>query len=512
MGRFDADISLQGQAAQLAGTLDAKLTGAGERGAAGEPTLDGEVKGSLSGGALTIEASLGNAQGLTSHAHLVLPAAASAAPFNIAVLPDRPMHGDFSADGEVRPLWDLVMGGERSLAGQVHAQATLTGTLNDPLAVGEASISNGRFSDSASGLKLSSVTLDAKLQHSAIDVSEFAGQDGAGGSVTGSGLFSLERAGASNFRLDFRHFRLIDNDLASASATGQATLSRAADGAVKLTGALTIDRADVAANPPTPSGVTPMDVVEVGREPGVGGHLQRTDVNAPAVALDVTLRANRGVFLKGRGLNVELALDAHVTGSTAAPQLSGTATVTRGDYDFAGKRFVFDNRSTVRLDADPQFIRLDLTATRDDPTLTAVIHIEGTAAKPKITLSSTPVLPNDEVLSQVLFGSSAAQLSPFDAAELASAMTSLSGGSGFDVLGNLRTFAHLDRLALGGGPGMAVSGGKYITDRIYLEVGGGQAGPQGSVEWRVQKNLSIVSRITGSGGDSQIEVRWRKDY
>jgi translocation and assembly module TamB len=142
-----------------------------------------------------------------------------------------------------------------------------------------------------------------------------------------------------------------------------------------------------------------------------------------------------------------------------------------------------------------------------------VIHIEGTAGRPKITLSSTPVLPNDEVLSQVLFGASTAQLSPFDAAELASAVTSLSGGAGFDVLGNLRSFAHLDRLALGGGPGMAVSGGKYITDRIYLEVGAGQAGPEGSVEWRVQKSLSVISKLAGdAGGDSQIEVRWRKDY
>jgi translocation and assembly module TamB len=422
------------------------------------------------------------------------------------------MHGEFSADGEVQPLWDLVMGGERSLAGQVHAHATLTGTLDDPQAQGQASITNGQFSDAASGLKLTGVTMAANLGRNAIDVSQFTGQDGAGGAVTGSGVLSLERAGASSFKLDFQHFRLLDNDLATATATGEATLSRSADGSVKLAGALTIDRGDVAANPPVPTGVTQMDVTEINREPGVGGRLQSVSTNAPAVALDVTLKSTRGVFIKGRGLDVEMALDAHVTGTTAAPQLTGVATVVRGDYDFAGKRFEFDNRSNVRLAADLQHIRLDLTATREDPTLTAVIHIEGTADKPTVTLSSTPVLPNDEVLSQVLFGSSAAQLSPFDAAELASAMTSLSGGSGFDLLGNLRSFAHLDRLALGGGPGVAVSGGKYITDKIYLEVGGGAAGPVAGVEWRIRKDLSLVSKVAGSGGDSQIEVRWRKDY
>ena len=280
-------------------------------------------------------------------------------------------------------------------------------------------------------------------------------------------------------------------------------------------GALTIDRADVSPNAPAPSGVTPLDVVEINREPGSGGHLEVESSRAPAVALDVSLKAGKGVFLKGRGLNLEASLDAHVTGTTAAPEVGGVVRVVRGDYDFAGKRFEFDNRGVVYLASTPEQIRLDLTATRDDPSLTAVIHIAGTAAKPTITLSSSPVLPNDEVLSQVLFGSSAAQLSAAQAAELASAVVALRGGGALDVLGNLRTFAHLDRLALGGdqSSGVTVSGGKYLTDNVYMELtGGGRSGPSGQVEWRDRKSLSVVSKIAGSGGDSQISVRWRKDY
>ena len=64
------------------------------------------------------------------------------------------------------------------------------------------------------------------------------GADGAGGSVSGAGRISLMRAGASSFRLDLKGFRLIDNDIATAAASGQATISRDADGVVKLTGAL----------------------------------------------------------------------------------------------------------------------------------------------------------------------------------------------------------------------------------------------------------------------------------
>ena len=525
-GRFDANLTLSGQGPHLDGALEAKLTGAGERGDGGAQGIDGVVKANLAGAEMTVDAQLGNGQGLSSHAHLVLPASASAAPFHIALVRNQPMHGDFAAEGEIKPLWTLFFGGERSLSGNVHATGTLAGTIADPQARGEAAISNGALNDAATGLKLTNVSLAAQLDQTAVDVSKFTAQDGAGGSVTGQGRISLERAGVSSLRLDLNRFRLIDNDIATAAASGQATISRAADGSVKLAGALTIDRADVAANPPTPSGVTPMDVVEVHRPIGTGGHLQAESVRAPAVALDVTLKAPRGVFLKGRGLDLELSLDARVTGTTADPDLSGTAHLVRGDFDFAGKRFQFDNRGVVYLSTDAERIRLDLTATRDDPSLTAVVRIEGTAAKPRITLTSTPVLPPDEVLSQVLFGASASQLSPLDAATLASAAASLAGGAGFDITGNLRSFAHLDRLAFGGNtPGAIISGGKYVTNNVYIEIAGGPNGPAGYVEWRMRKDLSLISRIGGaptvgpvsgvpgtSANASDIAIRWRKDY
>ena len=59
---------------------------------------------------------------------------------------------------------------------------------------------------------------------------------------------------------------------------------------------------------------------------------------------------------------------------------------------------------------------------------------------------------------------------------------------------------------------MTVAGGKYITDDVYLElIGGGREGPTAQVEWRVRRNLSILSRLTGQGA-TKLSVRWRRDY
>jgi translocation and assembly module TamB len=516
-GRVDADLVLQGRGEHLDGDLQARLDNARGRGAPAASGVNSEIRGKLAGKTLSLDATATNAQGLKANASVVLPTETSAAPFRLAIAHKEPLQGRFAASGEVRPLWDLLVGGERTLAGTVQAQGTLSGTLADPQAVGEISMANGRFEDGATGLSLRNMTMKANFARNAVDVTQANAVDGHDGSVTGSGRISLEREGVSSFRLDLRRFRLIDNEQGTASASGQVTMNRAADGKVTLAGALTIDRADIAPHVPSGASVVSMDVIEKNRPPELIAREPVSTASRDGSAgwgLDISLRAPERVYLRGKGLDVELSLDAHVGGTTAAPQLSGRAEVVRGDYDFAGKRFDFDTSSVVFLATRPQDIRLNLTATRQDPSLTAIVKITGTAAKPEIAFSSIPSLPDDEVLSQVLFGTSASQLSPIEAAQLAAAVSSLATGGGLDVIGNLRAFAGLDRLSLGGNEttGVTVAGGKYISRNIYLEVSGGaREGPAAQVEWRVRRTLSIISRVAGESG-SKLAVRWRRDY
>lgn len=515
-GKMDGSLRLQGRGASLEGVLEAQLSGARGRGAPAASAIDSTIHGRLSGDTLTLDATAGNGQQLTATTSLVLPAVASAAPFRVGLDRERALSGRFAADGEVRPLFDLLIGGERSLSGRVRTEGQLVGTLAHPAAHGQITVQNGRFDDGLTGLSLRGVAMKAAFDQDSVDVSEASGVDGRGGSVTGSGRISLEREGASSFKLNLQRFRLIDNEQATALASGQATIDRRADGKVRLVGDLAIDHADVAARLPSGSGVVSMDVVEKNRPAEL---VEREEARAPPTddgwLLDMRLRSKGGVILRGRGLNVELALDAHVGGTTSDPALSGVARVVRGDYDFAGKRFEFDPASTVYLASHAADIRLDLTARREDPTLTASVLIRGTAAKPEVSFASIPALPSDEVLSQVLFGQTAAQLSPLQAAQLASAVSSLARGGGLDVIGNLRSFARLDRLAFGGGTqgtAMNVAGGKYLTDNVYLELaGGGREGSYAQVQWQVRRTLSIISRVGGQGG-SMLSFRWRRDY
>ena len=528
-GRFNAEVNLNGQGARLDGVLDARLQGARSRDAPSNLAMDGMIHAVLAGSKLSVEATgIGAQPGDHAQLNVVLPALATAAPFRIAIDRTKPVDGRFDADGELQPIWDLFFGGDRSFGGHLTTQGTIGGNLNGLKFGGHVLLTNGRFEDAATGLKLRNLTAELDMQGDTLTVKRFSAQDARTGVLTGDGHMSFAGGGSSTLTLTARGFQLLDNEQAKATASGVVTVVAGGDGKAKLSGELTVDRADISTEiAQAPPGVTAMDVIERNKPVSERELLQRPMGRGPLVNLDIRIRAARNIFVRGLGLGAEMSLDASVAGTTAAPVLQGTARVVRGDYDLAGKRFTIDDSGVVYLATTPDRVRLDLTASRDDPSLTAIIRIKGTAAKPQVTLTSTPTLPSDEVLSQVLFGRSAAQLSPVEAAQLAAAVTSLATGGGFDVMGGLRNFARLDRLALGGGESQAavnagggkyvetnvtVSGGKYINNRVYLELtGGGRLGPSAQVEVRASKTLSFISQLGGETG-AKLEVRWKIDY
>ena len=512
-GQVTGRVSLRGSGDDLSGSANVRLTQLRSTDAPRGLSVDGAVSATLVNNILRIQANASGTDAVTATADVALPVEASAAPLRLAIARTRPMSGEVEIDGQIQPIWDVFFGGERSLAGQVDGRATLGGTLAAPLINGQLALADGRFRDNGPGLVLSDITLAARFDDATALIQTFTATDGSGGTVAGDGRIGLRQGSGSSFELALTRFRIIDNDIAEARASGPLTVVRAADGNVTLTGEINLDEARIEANPPGSSGIVRMDVVEINRPGGDPPEDENaTRSRGPQIGLDIQMRSRGGeVSVVGRGLNVLLNVNARVGGTVSQPVLTGTANIVRGDYDFAGKRFVFDDRGSVSLSTSPERIRLNLTAVRDDPALTATIRVTGTAARPEIELTSTPALPQDEILSQVLFGRSASQLSPLEAAQLAAGVASLAGGGGFNVIGNLRELAGLDRLSFGGeASALTVAGGRYITDDVYLEIiGGGEGGAAVNVEWQVRRNLAISSRFGGEG-DATLSIRWRR--
>lgn len=207
-----------------------------------------------------------------------------------------------------------------------------------------------------------------------------------------------------------------------------------------------------------------------------------------------------------------------VTGTSAAPIVTGEARVVRGTYSFASRRFEL-TRGIVSFEGGPltdPSINIVASTTADD--VTATINITGTGQHPRIAFTSTPALPQDEVLSRLLFGSSVTDLSATEAIQLAAALNSLRGsGGGLNPLGQLRSATGIDRLRILGeddttGRGMALAAGQYLTDDIYVEIITDARGYTAvQLEIALTRALSLLSQ-TGSFGGSRAGIKYSKDY
>lgn len=523
LGSVTGEVRLEGRGDGLTGSAEARLQEVRSKGLPQDLALNGDFTARLSDTVLSVRGSSANARGLEARIDLALPVEASAVPLRLAINRTAPLAGSFEARGEVRPIADLVFAGERVLAGPVEARGALGGSLDAPELTGTFAVTGGTYLEPAIGLRLTGLDLAASLAPDAATITRLSGRDGRDGSVSGSGRIGLGRGTASAFDLAVRRFRLLGTDPAQVEATGQVRLSRQpGEAAARLSGALTLDRAVFSPTALAASGITRLDVEEINRPGEVGDAAETAGRPAPAerparrsgpaVALDVTLTAPRGVLIRGRGLNLEMALDGRVAGTLTSPQLTGLARVYRGEFDYAGRVFVFDDSGTVTLDADPERIRLNLVAERDVPGLVARIEVRGTAARPDIVLTSLPQLPPDEILAQVLFGRSRAQLSPIEGVQLAAGLASLAGGQAFDVVGNLRDLARLDRLVFTDSPaGITVAGGVYLGRDVFLElISVPDEGITSQVEWRPVRGAAVTSRVSPDG-DARISVRWRRD-
>ena len=246
------------------------------------------------------------------------------------------------------------------------------------------------------------------------------------------------------------------------------------------------------------------------------GLIVETDPAATSTArpypIDITLRAPSQIFVRGRGLDAELGGELRLTGTSADVRPVGEFDLIRGRLDILGKRLTLtEGHVSLRGAFDP-YLRFAAVSQSDDITVT--INVIGPVSAPEVTFTSSPALPEDEVLARLLFGRSISEISALQALQLAAAVRTLAGKGGDGIVGNLRKNFGLDDLDLTTNEDgeASLSVGKYISENIYTDV---NIGADGDTE--VNLNLTISPSVTargtvGSDGESTIGIYYERDY
>ena len=391
----------------------------------------------------------------------------------------------------------------RRVRGQLAIDAGVTGTFAAPNATGNARLTGGEFQDFAQGARLDHIEARIDAAGGAINLTSLTARAGSG-TLRANGTVGLGGTRPVDLHLTMAGARPLSSDLLTALLDADLALRGQLAGRLDASGSVTITRADIRVPDKLPASVAVLDVRRPGQKP------EPPPAPGPDIGLNVDIRAPQQVFVRGRGLDAELSGRLHVGGTAAAPRPEGGFAMRRGDISVAGQTLTFAT-GKVGFDGsgkiDPT---LDFVANNTTAGVVATLAVTGYASDPKIVLSSVPQLPQDEVLSHLLFGQSAASLGPFQLASIAAALAQLTGvtGGGFDPLGAVRQGLGLDRLSVGGGSGgsgAAVQAGKYVARGVY--VGAKQAtsggGTQATVQIDITKGLKLESSVGTGGGSAQ---------
>ena len=433
-----------------------------------------------------------------------------------------PLSGGFRYNGPASTLFSLAALPDQDLRGPIGVAADFSGRVQAPVLTGVVRANNLVYENNSYGTRLTNMRVRGAFANDRLEVTELTARAGDG-TISGQGFVSLSSAKGYPLQLALD----LDN----------ATLARGHDLAASATGEIQL--VNNATSPPTIRGrirlpETRYRIVQEGstkvatltgvrRKPALGrkkitGEADPISGVPSNWRLDIDLSADNQIYVTGMGLDSEWSADIRVRGTTGAPVLTGGIDLIRGTLDFAGRSFELQS-GRLRFDGNSMTnptLRLVASGEADDVNIN--VNIAGSAENPEITFSSTPSLPQDEIMARILFGNSIGELSPIQAVQLASSLNGLrGGGGGLNPLGVLQSSVGIDRLRILGadkdtGRSTSIAAGQYISNDVYVEIVTDARGYTATqLEISLTPALSVLSSVSSFGG-SNVNVRYRKDY
>ncbi|MCJ8057118.1 translocation/assembly module TamB [Shinella curvata] len=406
------------------------------------------------------------------------------------------------------------------LTGNANVDIAIGGTAAAPSVTGSITAGGARLVDVRRNLAVENLTIRVTMDGRQAVIETLSGRVSSGGQLSASGRVGIDPA--SGFPVDvamqLRDVTYVDGTLVTANVSGDLTLRGPVAG-LALGGKVHINRANVTIPQRLPATLSEINIkhrnapAEVKRMKADVNRDQGSSGATRGIALDLTIEAPGQLFVRGRGINAELGGSLRVTGSSVTPIVSGGFELERGRMEILTRRLDF---SSAHIGFAGGLVpTVNLVAGSSAGTTEITVTVAGLASNPTVTFASSPSLPQDEILAQLIFNRSMSNLSAVQIAQLASAASQLAGGRSTGLLDSLRSKLGVDDLDIttDAQGRAAVSAGKYLNDRTYIELKQDPEtnGAKAVINLDVGRGLKLRGEA-GSGGSAGAGIFYEKEY
>ena len=429
---------------------------------------------------------------------------------NVELGGNMPISMKFAGDVPFALLANIMAQQGFTLTGSAKVDLSLSGPAKAPQIAGTVSTAGARLVDVRRNLALNDLTANVALDGRQATISRLSANLASGGSIEASGTVGIVPGSGfpADLRIRLNDATYVDGTLFTANLAGDLTLNGPLVSTPVLGGRLTIRRAAITIPEKLPASLSQIDIKHRNAPARVQRMTKdlRRDTSAGteasgAIAFDLAVSSPGQFFVRGRGIDAELGGDLTIRGTAVQPIVSGGFDMRRGRLEILGKRLTFtDGHIGFGGDLIPT---LDLDATSSAGSTTITVNVAGPANNPTVTFSSSPALPQDEILAQLIFNRSLNNLSAFQIAQLASAVGQLAGGGSTSLLDGLRNKLGVDDLDIttDESGGAQVRAGKYLNDRTYLELqqGSDSASSKAVINLDIGRGVKLKGEAAGDG-------------
>lgn len=387
--------------------------------------------------------------------------------------------------------------------GALDADLTLGGTVGRPALAGTARVRNAVADVSRMGLHVTAITADLSGDRAGGLTLALAATSGAGTvNVRGHGaLAAWPPAGEVT----------VKGTNVQVMGTRDIKLQASPD----LVAKLGKGRADVTGRIEFPSGDinvvrrTDQLIVRPSSDVVVIGGAASADTTAPlAIFSRVTIVVRPAVQVHAFGFNAQpsgsiVAIDVPGHPVTASGQLD----MTKGSFKAYGRELTIEHGHLYYAGGAITDPALDFRASRtaNDGTV-AGVDVRGTAGAPQLTVFSNPSLPQRDALSYIVFGRKSNN-SASEGKMLDDAVNALGIGGGNFLAGRLAAGLGLSQAQIAtGATGQineaALSLGKALSPRLYVQYGVGLFSPVNTVRLRYLVNRMLTLQIESAAENS----------
>jgi translocation and assembly module TamB len=428
----------------------------------------------------------------------------------------------------------LFMPNEDLIKGQAFLDISAKGTVKAPLIQGHISLTKGLYENAAFGTYIKNIKLQGIASGDVLTLSSITGQDNSKGYVSGQGVIKFASLfnPSVDLQLKVNEMIVVQNDEISGKASGALRLHGFFSGEeqtkARITGDIIIRPLEIRLDEHSEK-IATIHLLEKKKNGSYQTSREYRDQElrqkgGTFLPLDIKLSSPGQMYLRGFGLDSQWKADVRALGTITDPYLVGEIALVRGKFDLLGKPLKLTEGRLTYTQEPKNDPLIDIAGSREIAEVTATMHVEGHVSNPKITFSSVPALPQEEILARLLFGKGLESMSVTQSLLLANALSAFKGKNNLNFTDKIRSAFGLDVLEFTerkapDGDDLAstsqqVSVGKQISDKVYLSIDqsvSGDGGTTAKVQFEVTPSLKIEADV---GGDKNTGVgfAWVKRY